>query len=268
MKKYITIAMLLAAGSALANAAETVVFDFGRTDDESFKTAGAICIGTNGERYQASLSASGTLGTINGTYSFAQAVCTNGSYGNSATLNSGEEANWKEHLKGDLPEGWGSTFADGLTCQHIDTDAFTLTFSKLDAGYYDLSVLGGYYGNDNIVPSVTLVLGGVVCTETAWSADDLGGSGVASASGVSSLDLSMANGSGNEGYLFDVTKVLVEKGNTLTITIKGNTTDVDQRTPLNGLKLSFVAAIPEPSTFGLLAGLGALALVGTRRRRR
>lgn len=49
MKKYITVTALLAAGTAFANAdvatGTTVVFDFGRTDNDSYKTGGAICIG-------------------------------------------------------------------------------------------------------------------------------------------------------------------------------------------------------------------------------
>ncbi|MBQ2731539.1 MAG: PEP-CTERM sorting domain-containing protein [Opitutales bacterium] len=267
MKKYITLAALLAAGTACANAAQTVVFDFGRTDADSYKTPGAICIGTGSSPYEGGISASGNLEIFSGSYSFTQEASGGGWYNNSATLTTDEEASWKNHLT-EMPSGWGNTFADGLTCQWNGSsgNTFTLVFSNLESGYYDLSVLGGYCGQDNLSSTIKLTLGGATTTETEWTLVDIGGNAAATTqSGVSELTSSLTNtADANEGYTFDITKIFVGESGSLTVTIDGAGAG-DQRTPLNGLKLTF---IPEPSAFGMLAGLGALALVASRRRRK
>ena len=270
MKKYITLAALLAAGTTFANAAQTVVFDFGRTDVDSYETPDAICIGIGSTAYKGGFSATGDLeifSGISGSYSFTQEA-SGGNYNNSATLTTGEENGWKNHLT-ELPSGWSDTFADGLTCQwnpqSSSGNTFTLEFSNLESGYYDLSVLGGYYGKDNISSTITLTLGGATTTETEWTLVDIGGNTAATTqSGVSTLTSNLTNTSANEGYTLDITKIFVGESGSLTVTIDGSE-NAGQRTPLNGLKLTF---IPEPSAFGMLAGLGALALVASRRRRK
>ena len=274
MKNYLTITTILAAGTLALNAATTVVFDFGRTDNESYKTPGAICIGkglsgAEANKYQDVYTASGTLGdAMTGSYSFTQAA-TGGGFYNSATLTSSEESGWKEHLH-NVPEGWANTFADGLTSQYDPAsqsgNKFTLSFTGLTSGYYNLSALGGYYGQDNIVPTITFGFSGsgLDFTQTTMTATSINGGEKTTSSAASSLTANLANGNGDEGYTLDVSNIFVGTSGELTFTITGGATG-SQRTPLNGVKLTLV---PEPSVFGLLAGLGALVLVGARRRRK
>lgn len=268
MKKHITIIALLAAGTAFANASTTVVFDFGRSDSQ---TEGAIniypSVGTNG-KYGA-LEHSGSLVGMSGSYSFEQEA-SGGNFSNAVTLLPGEESGWKNPLSS-LPEGWENTFADGLTSQLVPNsdyaNEFLLSFTGLESGYYNLSVLGGYFGSDNLTPNVQLTLGGegVDCSLTTWLAKSINDGATGNGAGVNTFTQNVSNGSSNEGYVFDVNEIFVGESGELTIAIIGSLGGESYRTPLNGLKLTL---IPEPSAFGLLAGLGALALVGTRRRRK
>ena len=66
MKKTI-IALLALAGVATA---ETVVFDFGRIDDDAYKTSNAIVIGTGNSAYRTDMTSSGNLGAITGQYTY------------------------------------------------------------------------------------------------------------------------------------------------------------------------------------------------------
>lgn len=270
MKKTM-IALLALAGVAMG-AEKSVVFDFGY---EAATDANVININKTGD-YKDAFSTSGELKGLTGSYSFTQEGTSGGMNNTSvkytaSTIPGGWGGVAYLCTMESAPTGWGDTFKDGLTsqCQQNDGDTYTITFTGLESGYYDLSVLGGYMGADNMTTAITLTLGSADITETTWASADLGSSSTGNAAGVASLKQTTTNNSvpATEGYTFDVSQILVTEG-TLTVTIDG-TSNNGNRTPLNGLALTWTAAapsdnIPEPTT----ASLSLLALAGLAARRR
>lgn len=250
MKKYITIAALLAAGSAFANAVSLEEATISMGGNTGYNTQGnnftvALTLDVTELRTLLEKGQTPAWGTdiINYTCnSTATGVTVNGGSSNNAINNSGLYARWGNDtawnpqgqadvlwqgntnladLNGNTTEGtgWDSVAKAGLVYSFGATSGTAVSFTLLD-------------NDENIIVN-SYVLAGGLKSQNAGAA-------------ALTFDDSVAT-----SYYFDSY-------------MGSNETDMKALSKL----AATTAPIPEPSAFGLLAGLGALALVGTRRRRK
>lgn len=219
MKKYITIAALLAAGTAFAEAVEgTSLFDFKASDLEEATTLTYVTLEDSTTQFKATIAAlSGNL---------AAGSWENYSSANTATIPS-----------------YGTPEYDFIKGANKDA-SLTLTFENLVAGTsYDISLTTG-------VPFEGQGSWNTLTTENAYT--------------ETSLALGAENIHAKGITTYNVKGIVADANGTISFKInnKGYHSASFNSATISG------AVIPEPSAFGLLAGLGALALVGARRRRR
>lgn len=218
MKKYITIAALLTAGAAFANA-DTVNFNLVREDTTvSFvETSDIIELSYTSWAY--------TGGGNNGTgFQSPTNVAYQNTFSPDGQLRSGTNDLWT------MTFSVANTGTESVTLQSFTFDAYGINGGGSDKNATIPVVMGL---TDCASTDVTLAIGGATATAT--------------------LNFS--------------TPVVLNAGESKTLNLTmGSATSYNTYSGLTGGSVSY--AIPEPSAFGLLAGLGALALVGARRRRR
>lgn len=259
MKKYITIIALLAAGVAFANAAQPA----GIASESTLWTMnfGVDVDGTNDYK----ITSEGFEFAPTGVWDVNDLVDSNG-------LITGAQ---RAHFQGNTGVTWGDDFKFSITFT-LGNNEGTITASNnwpvvatlTDSNYTNNVRFGPYVGNNNYVnldgnsasafektsQNLVTLSAGVEYVADLYVIDGLVSlyiDGVLASQGKLNANDYTANK--------EVNNIMIGGGVHNAYLIHEHVTTISMT------KLSMV---PEPSTFGLLAGLGALALVGTRRRRR
>ena len=245
MKKYITLAALLAAGTTFANADEIITLTLpGTTSDTVASKGSATSISVSVDDASG---ISALAGSERGLYMFC----------NGGQTNIGTEA--------------GSSEGDWTYDTQTQTASVELWGRKNYGGTNVAAIFDGGLTDGLVLDSLTFSTSGLTGTTDDYAlyfgiVDD---SGAVIASGVQN-NLGTSAGSiilqtfGNEA---NETMVWGEGYDILIGIVSEAGSAWNSKSYVNGIKVE-ATVIPEPSAFGMLAGLGALALVASRRRRK